>query len=100
MTEYKLKAETDNNTIKGGNVSMRVKRGEKSNSYFIVVYNILLTLSVGVISVIPNRCINWTVKIFLFFIVAFLLVRCFRVNKFRNFVLKIFSKIENYEEVS
>lgn len=87
--------------MKGGDASLRIERGEKSNSYFVIVYNVLLTLSIGVISVIPNDCIDWISKIFLLFILASLLFyACFRIKRFRNFIIKLFSGLENYEETS
>lgn len=96
-----MKAETGHFKVTPLGVSAKVKRGDKSNSYFIITYNVLLTLFIGAVSLIPNEIIYWYVKIFLIFILAlFLYYICFRVDKFRNFVVGIFSDIENYEETS
>ena len=100
MTEIKLEAENGSHQMKGNNASLEVKRGEKSNSYFIIVYNILLALLIGIISAIPSEYIKWSGKIFMFFLFALFLFVCFRVSKFRNFIVEMFSGIENYKEVS
>ena len=96
MTDYSLKAEPRKSTPRGGDVEMTVKRGEKSNGYFIIAYNVFLTFVIGIISFLP---ICWTSKIISLIISAVVIFFvCFRVNVARNLIVKFFSSLESHEE--
>lgn len=84
---------------KKATLEMEVKRGEKSWAFFPIVYNILLTLSVGIVSVFE---ICWFYKISVMILVAILLFwLCFFNKWFRNKIVGLMSKsqekIEKYE---
>jgi hypothetical protein len=100
MNDFNLDVGTAKYTLKTSDVSLKTKRGDKSNNYFIIVYNILLTISIGIISIIPNSCLHWYEKILLFILISIILYFTLFINRFRNFIVKIFSKLENHEEVS
>jgi len=80
----------------------RIKRGEKSWAYFALAYNILLTISIGCISVIPDFGLNyfWIIKFFSIISVSSLLFRlCFYNSWARNKIVGIFSRSQEYEEI-
>jgi hypothetical protein len=72
-----------------------VIRGEKSWAYFPLAYNILLTVTIGLISLLPDFCLNyfWIIKLLLIIFFSFILFRLFFYNDwFRNKIVGIFSK--------
>ena len=77
-----------------------VERGETSNSYFVTVYLLLVTVMIGVLSFIPESVLQWKLKEGIcaaLLIVFFVLV--FRVNRIRNLIVKSMSKQTGYKEV-
>jgi hypothetical protein len=77
---------------------MNIKRGEKSWAFFPLTYNILLTLWVGIISILP---FNWVIKLICLLLISlFLFYLCFFNGWFRNKIVGIFmgsqQKIETF----
>ena len=99
MTQYHLKAETGKYEVKMGNVTIKVKRGGVSQEYFIITFNILVTLGFAIISFFPQS-INGTTKILLTILYVLSLPFLYRLKKFRQFIINIFININNYEESS
>ena len=94
--QYKLKAETGKFHLKGGNLNLGVKRGEVSWAYFVLAYNISLTISIGLITVFETTSLN---KIILIILMSYILYRCcFFKNWCRNKIVVIFSKSKEYVE--
>ena len=74
----------------------QIKRGEKSWSYFVITYTVLLTLATGVISAIE---VEWLYKIVLILVSAIFLFRlCFFNGWFRNKIVGIMSKSQEKVE--
>lgn len=95
---HTLKAETGNFSVKGGGIGFKIKRGETSWAYFPLAYSILLTISIGIISVLE---ICYIYKILLIIIDAVILFRlCFLNGWFRNKIVGLFSKAKEFEEIS
>ena len=94
--QYKLKAETGNFHLKGGNVNLEVKRGELSLTHFSLAYTVLLAISIGLIAVIETISLN---KIILIVLMSYILYRCcFLKNWYRNKIVGIFSKSKEHIE--
>lgn len=75
---------------------MKLKRGEKSWAFFPLAYNILLTISTSIVSVLPNDICSWIVKIILILFVSIFFYRlCFMNDWFRNKIVGIFSKSQD-----
>lgn len=75
---------------------MELKRGEISWVYFPIAYNILLTISVGLLSVLE---IQWFYKFILIIIASIVLFRlCFFNSWFRNKIVEIFTKSKDFIE--
>jgi len=75
---------------------MELKRGEISWAYFPIACSILITISIGLISVLE---IQWFYKFILIIIVSFILFKlCFYNNWFRNKIVGIFSKSKEFIE--
>jgi hypothetical protein len=82
-------------------VEMYVKRGEKSWAYFSIAYNILLTLFIGLISVLPSFPCGVFVKLFLILFFAYLFFKlCFYNGWFRNKIVGVFSRSQEMKEES
>ncbi len=97
--DYKLKAEHGEIGVKGGGVEMKVKRGDVSFGWFLVAYNIILTIFVSVVSIIP--CFGFLVKFSLIILGSILLFQfCLFNGWFRNKVVGLFSRAKEWEEVS
>lgn len=74
-------------------ININVKRGSKSFNYFVIVFGILSSFAVAVISVID---IYWLAKIF--FLVISLIICfyfCFWNDWFRNKIVGVMSKIQD-----
>jgi hypothetical protein len=95
--KYILKAETGNYSLKGGNVEFRLKRGEASWAYFPLAYSILLTISIGIISVLEICYIYKILFIIVDSIALFYL--CFFNAWFRNKIVGLFSRSKEMEEI-
>lgn len=79
-------------------IEIKVKRGELSWAYFPIAYGILLTISIGMITVL-NACYIW--KILLIVADSYILFKlCFFSGWFRNKIVGIFSKSKEFEEIS
>ncbi len=101
MKNFTLKAKTGNYNLRSDGIDIKIKRGEKNWAYFPLSYNILLTLFVGIISVLPDFGIGyfWCIKIILIIICAIILFwLCFFNDWFRNRIVGIFSISANKEE--
>jgi len=97
--DYKLKTEAGKFGVKGGSLEMKVKRGDVSFGWFLVAYNIILTIFVSVVSIIP--CIGFFIKFSLIILGSILLFKfCLFNGWFRNKVVGLFSKAKEMEEVS
>jgi|GEM_PF-6598459 len=96
--KYTLKAGTANYSVRCGNVGFKIKRGEVSWAYFPLAYSILLTISIGIISVLE---ICYIYKILLIMVDSVVLFKlCFFNGWFRNKIVGLFSKSKKFEEIS
>lgn len=78
-------------------VKMSVKRGETSWAYFPVAYAIILTLTIGIMSLVD--IISWILRIVLIILFAILFFYlCFFNNYFRNKIVGLFTKSKEHEE--
>lgn len=79
-------------------MEIKIKRGELSWAYFPIAYGLLLTFSIGIISVLD---VNWFWKVILIIFSAWVLFRlCFFSAWFRNKIVGVFSKSKDFEEIS
>jgi hypothetical protein len=77
---------------------LQVKRGEKSWAFFPLVYNILLTLIVGLIALIDP--FSWKLKITLILILALItFFLCFFNGWFRNLIVGLMSRSQELVEI-
>lgn len=84
-------------STKTNSLETKVKRGDISFGWFLVVYNILLTIFIGIVSIIPNFC--FLTKLITIIIGSILLFRfCLFNSWFRNKIVGIFSKAKEMEE--
>lgn len=84
--------------LKGGGVKFKLKRGEISWAYFPIAYGLLLTISIGIISVLD---VFYVWKILLIIIGSLILFKlCFFNSWFRNKIVGLFSKSKEFEEIS
>jgi hypothetical protein len=98
MVDYVLKALTGKYKMNGEKVSLEIKRGETSWAYFPLAYNILLTISVGIISCSEN---DSRVKFLAILLISCLLFYlCFFGPSFRNRIVGLFSKSKEFIEKS
>ncbi len=68
----------------------QIKRGDKSWAYFPIAYNILLTLTVGIIAILP---IDWSWRLMIMLVSAYILFKlCFSNSKFMNKIVGIMSR--------
>ena len=75
---------------------MDLKRGEISWAYFPIAYTILITISIGLISVLE---IQWFCKFILIIITSIILFKlCFYNSWFRNKIVGVFSKSKEVVE--
>lgn len=82
-------------------VEVKIKRGEQSWAYFPLAYNILLTIVVGLISILPNFYCGVFIKFSLIILSSILLFRlCFFNRSFRGIIVNIFSKSKDMEEIT
>jgi hypothetical protein len=80
-------------------LEMKLKRGGGSWAYFPLAFNILLTIFISIISLIPGFYCSWIVKIALIILISALLYKlCFFNSWFRNKIIGIFSKSKEMEE--
>ena len=94
MTQSILDAETGEYKTKGNNISLEIKRGEISWAYFLLAYNILLTIAVGIISFADDIC-----KILTLIVASSgLFYLCFFGPSFRNKIVGLFSKSKEFVE--
>ena len=94
--QYKLKAETGKFYLKGRNVNLGVKRGELSLSYFSLTYTFLLTISIGLITILETTSLN---KIILTILMAYILYRCcFLKDWYRRRIVNLFNKSKEHIE--
>jgi len=77
-------------------IEMKVKRGEKSQSYFWLAYTILLAITIAIISILPIDTLYKVVAII--FSTAFLFYFCLHNSWFRNKIVDIFNKVADKEE--
>ena len=74
-----------------------VKRGEISWAYFTIAYTIILTLIVGIISLLD--IINWILRVGIIIGLAILFFYlCFFNDRFRNKIVGFFSKSKEHIE--
>lgn len=79
-------------------IEMKVTRGELSWAYFPIAYGLLLTFSIGIISVLD---IGYVYRVLLMIISALVLFQlCFFNGWFRNKIVGIFSKSKAFKETS
>ncbi|HED38510.1 MAG TPA: hypothetical protein ENI76_09760 [Ignavibacteria bacterium] len=77
-------------------IEMKIKRGERSQSYLWLAYTILLTITIATISVLP---IDTLYKIIAIILSVFFLFRlCLHNSWFRNKIVGIFNKVAEKEE--
>lgn len=75
---------------------LKIKRGEKSWSFFPIIYNILLTITIAIIVIPP---IAWFYKIPLIILSAYLLFKLAFFNDwFRNKAIGLMSKSQQHIE--
>jgi glucan phosphoethanolaminetransferase (alkaline phosphatase superfamily) len=80
-------------------VLLQLTRGESSWAYFPIAYNIFLTLTVGIISVLPVCILEWQLKILLILLFAILyFYLSFYNDWFRNKVVGVFMKSAEHVE--
>ena len=93
---YKMECETGKYRVIGAKVSSGIKRGEASWTYFPLAYNILLTITLGIISCVDCDA---TLKIITLLVVSLLLFYlCFFGHSFRNKIVWLFSKSKEFLE--
>lgn len=74
-------------------MSIKLKRGLDTWSYFPLAYNILLTITIGLIAVLPNDLIDWRFKLILIILFSvFYIDICFYNDWFRNWIVGFFTK--------
>lgn len=74
-----------------------VKRGDMSRAYFPIAYGILLTLSMGMIQLL--EILNWYYRIILIAGTASIFFYlCFFNGRFRNFIVRFFTKSKEFIE--
>ena len=78
-------------------VEIRIKRGEKSWSYFILTYTVLLAVILAIISTLDIECVFKI--IFIIFVAVILFWLCFWNNWFRNIIVGFMAKLKSKEEV-
>jgi len=97
--EYKLEVETGKFNLNMSPVELKVKRGELSFGWLLVAYNIMLTIFVGIVSIIPYK--SFLAKLVLIILGSIFIFKFCLFNQwFRNKVIGIFSKAKETEEVS
>lgn len=82
--------------ITRNSIEMKVKRGDKSQSYFWRAFIILLTITIAIISILNVDVLYKIVAII--FSATFLFYFCLHNSWFRNKIVGIFNKVANREE--
>lgn len=95
MNKYHIRMECGIYKSSFNKISMYIKRGKETNDFFIVVYGIILTIVIAVISVLD---FYYLIKIALFTVFPIVLFLCFRCSRFRNLLVKFLNGIRDFKE--
>ncbi len=94
---YKMSVTTGVYGVTGMSVDGGIKRGDLSWAYFPIAYGIILTLLVGIVSLID--IFAWWLRIIIaVFLGAFAFWLCFFNSFFRRNIVMLFTKSKDFKE--
>lgn len=76
--------------------SFKIRRGKESLNYFIVVFNVLATLMIAMISISEMQSIYKIILIFVSIFGSYYL--CFKGLHSRNLIVGFFMKVKDHED--